>query len=203
MQPEETSARRNAPVNGFDHDPPPIEYAVAEPPGEPLHRTRRPTVGGGFRGDPAQGKALPMTRPGSSSAQFGMDFDYDVGRTLISLHGELDALSVPPFAGVLTALAEHGVRSVTIDLSALRFCNVGGLRAMAELAARLNESDGRVEIVAPGILTRLLDIAELRALFVVDTSNGPDGLIDLETSRGQASRSRPRAGSLERLATGT
>ena len=112
-----------------------------------------------------------------------MDFDYDVGRTLISPHGELDALSVPAFAGVLTALVERGVRSVTIDLSELRFCNVGGLRAMAELAARLNAIEGHVEILAPGILTRMLGIAELRALFVVDVSNGPDGLIDLEASR--------------------
>jgi anti-anti-sigma factor len=113
-----------------------------------------------------------------------MDFDYDVGRTLMSLHGELDALSVPAFAGVLSALVERGVRSVTIDLSELRFCNVGGLRAMAELAARLNAIEGRVEILAPGILTGMLGIAELRALFVVDVSNGADGLIDLEASRG-------------------
>jgi anti-anti-sigma factor len=132
-----------------------------------------------------------------------MDFDYEVGRTLISLHGELDALSVPAFAGVLTALVERGVRSVTIDLSELRFCNVGGLRAMAELAARLNAIEGHVEILAPGILTRMLGIAELRALFVVDVSNGPEGLIDLEASRSQGSMSRPRASSLQRLSTGT
>jgi anti-anti-sigma factor len=132
-----------------------------------------------------------------------MDFDYDVGRTLISLHGELDALSVPAFAGVLTALAERDVRSVTIDLSELRFCNVGGLRAMAELAARLHAIEGRVEILAPGILTGMLDIAELRVLFVIDAGNGSDGLIDLEASRTQVSMSRPRAGSFQRLSTGT
>jgi anti-anti-sigma factor len=132
-----------------------------------------------------------------------MDFDYDVGCTLLSLHGELDALSVPAFAGVLTALAERGVRSVTIDLSELRFCNIGGLRAMAELAARLNAIEGRVEILAPGILTRMLGIAELRALFAVEAGNGSDGLIDLDASRAQLPISRPRASSLHRLSTGT
>jgi anti-anti-sigma factor len=86
----------------------------------------------------------------------------------VRLHGELDALSVPAFAGALLGIAERGTRSVTIDLSDLRFCNVGGLRAMAELAARLHARDGRVTIVAPGILARMLDIGDLKTLFVVD-----------------------------------
>jgi anti-anti-sigma factor len=144
---------------------------------------------------------MPVTRRKSSSAQFGMDFDYDVGRTTISLHGELDALSVPAFAAVLSALVERGVRAVTIDLSDLRFCNVGGLRAMAELSARLNEVDGRVEILAPIILTRMLGIADLQALFVIDERGGQDALVDLEPSRTRSGR--PRASSLQRLSTAT
>jgi anti-sigma B factor antagonist len=103
-----------------------------------------------------------------TGAQFGMEFDYDVGRTVVALHGELDALSVPAFAGALNALADQGARSVTIDLTGLRFCNIGGLRAMTELAARLHADDGRVEIVAPDILMRMLGPADLRSLFVID-----------------------------------
>jgi anti-anti-sigma factor len=110
-------------------------------------------------------------RPKSSSAQFGIDFDYDVDTTFLSLHGELDALSVPAFAGVLRALAERGARSVTIDLSDLRFCNVGGLRAMAELAARLHAVDGKVEIRAPSILMRMLELSDLQSLFVIDDAS--------------------------------
>src|SRR6476646_10295988 len=113
-------------------------------------------------------------RPRPSSAQFGMDIEYDVGAVVMWLSGELDALSVPVFAGALAGLAEQGARVVTIDLAHLRFCNIGGLRAMAELAARLNDVDGRVEIVAPSVLTRMLEIGDLRSLFVLHDLEAPD-----------------------------
>jgi anti-anti-sigma factor len=135
-----------------------------------------------------------------------MDIEYDVGNILLWLSGELDALSVPAFAGTLGALAQQGARVVTIDLTHLRFCNIGGLRAMAELAARLNHVDGRVEIVAPSILTRMLEIGDLRSLFVVHDLDAPDAsgaLVDARTT-GQSSRSgRPRTSSLHRLSSGT
>jgi anti-anti-sigma factor len=149
-----------------------------------------------------------VIRPKRSSAQFGIEFDYDVGRTVLSLHGELDALSAPAFAAVLSALVERGVRSVTIDLDDLRFCNVGGLRAMAELAARLHAVDGRVEILAHGILTGMLGLADLRSLFVIagDAADAPPDVeppgVEPEANRALRS-SRPRTGSLHRLSTGS
>jgi anti-anti-sigma factor len=145
-------------------------------------------------------------RPRPSSAQFGMDIEYDVGATVMWLSGELDALSVPVFAGALSGLAEQGVRVVTIDLTHLRFCNIGGLRAMAELAARLNDVDGRVEIVAPAILTRMLELGDLRSLFVVHDLDPPDSgatTLDLRTLASAPRSSRPRASSLHRLSSGT
>lgn len=77
-------------------------------------------------------------------------------------------MSVPAFAGALLAIAEQGTLAVTIDLSDLRFCNVGGLRAMAELAARLQARGGRVEIIEPSLLARMLEIGDLRSLFVIE-----------------------------------
>ncbi len=58
----------------------------------------------------------------SSAARFGIEFEfeYDVDVTRLTLHGELDALSVPAFAAVSAALVERGVRSVSIDLTDLR-----------------------------------------------------------------------------------
>jgi anti-anti-sigma factor len=141
-----------------------------------------------------------------SSAQFGMDIEYDVGAVVMWLSGELDALSVPVFAGALVGLADQGARVVTIDLTHLRFCNIGGLRAMAELAARLNDIDGRVEIVAPAILTRMLELGDLRSLFVVHDLEQPDpaaAALDLRTAGTAPHSSRPRASSLHRLSSGT
>jgi anti-anti-sigma factor len=146
------------------------------------------------------------TRVSRSSGQFGMEFEYDVGRTAVTLHGELDALSVPAFAGALNALADRGVRRVTIDLADLRFCNIGGLRAMAELATRLHPDDGRVEIVSPDILMRMLTLADLRSLFVIDERPpvpGSPASVDLDLELDRAPRSsRPRASSLHRMSTG-
>lgn len=115
----------------------------------------------------------------TDSTQFGVEFDYDIACTTIRLHGELDALSVPAFAGALNAIAERGAGAVTIDLSELRFCSVGGLRAMAELAARLHVRDGRVTIIDPSLLTRMLEIGDLRSLFVID--DHPESLQRLPT----------------------
>jgi anti-anti-sigma factor len=132
-----------------------------------------------------------------------MAIEYDVESIVMSLSGELDALSVPVFTGALVALAEQGARVVTIDLVHLRFCNIGGLRAMAEVAARLNDVDGRVEIVAPSILTRMLEIGDLRSLFVVHEPDAPSATVDVRVA-GEAPRSgRPRAGSVQPLASGT
>jgi anti-anti-sigma factor len=126
-----------------------------------------------------------------------MDVEYDVGAVVMWLSGELDALSVPVFAGALVGLADQGARVVTIDLTHLRFCNIGGLRAMAQLAARLNDVDGRVEIVAPAILTRMLELGDLRSLFVVHDLEQPEQTdaagptLDLRTAGSGADAVKP------------
>jgi anti-anti-sigma factor len=135
-----------------------------------------------------------------------MDIEYDVRSIVLWLSGEIDALSVPVFAAALVALAEQGARVVTIDLTNLRFCNIGGLRAMAELAARLNDVDGRVEVVAPSILTRMLELGDLRSLFVVhdlEASDASGAAVDLRIAAPGPRSSRPRASSLHRLSSGT
>jgi anti-anti-sigma factor len=135
--------------------------------------------------------------------QFGIGLEYDAGRTIVSVYGELDALSVPAFAGALIGLAESGTRFVTIDLSQLGFCSVGGLRAMAELAARLHAVEGRVEVLAPTILMRMLDLSALNSLFVLGEPRPITGASDdLDSAIGRLPHSgRPRAGSPHRLAT--
>lgn len=147
-----------------------------------------------------------MTNANSSCPRFGIGFDYDVGRVSISLHGELDALGIPAFEGVLRALADRRPRLVTIDLSELRFCNTAGLRVMAELAARLNPSGGRVEIRAPTILMRKLAVSDLRSVFVIaepETTKPSVVAPHFSPVAHPARSSRPRAGTLHRLPSGT
>jgi len=110
-------------------------------------------------------------RPRNPRAQFGVDFDYTGESTSLLLHGELDALSAPAFRAALLTLADRENRVVSIDLSGLVFCNINGLRAMAELAARVNANGGRVEIVSPDVLTRMLELSDLASMFVIREPN--------------------------------
>ena len=113
-------------------------------------------------------------RRGRPHAQFGIDIDTAPGATTVIPHGEIDALSAPVFGAVLDAVSLRAVALVTIDLSDVRFCNITGLRAMTELAARLHASRGRVRIVAPAVLDRMLDLADLRSMFELPDRRAPE-----------------------------
>jgi anti-anti-sigma factor len=140
-------------------------------------------------------------------AQFGIDLETDPDATTVFPRGELDAISAPVFSAVLAALAARGTRFVSIDLSDVRYCNVAALRAMAELAARLHRVDGRVRIVSPGVLDRMLELADLHSLFDLDAAlaAGPVRAADpapLRSTPPVPSR-RPRVGHPHRFSTGT
>src|SRR5262249_20761011 len=81
---------------------------------------------------------VPEARRGGPHASFGIDVDTAPSATTVIPHGEIDALSAPIFGAVLEAVSAHAVALVTIDLSDVRFCNVAGLRAITELAARMH-----------------------------------------------------------------
>jgi anti-anti-sigma factor len=139
-------------------------------------------------------------------AQFGIEVETDPHATTVYPRGELDAISAPVFNAVLAALAERGTRFVSIDLGEVRYCNLAALRAMAELAARLHAVDGRVRIVSSGILDRMLELADLHSLFVLDARlphrKGADDAAP-SASAPPLSPNRPRVGHPHRLATGT
>lgn len=141
-------------------------------------------------------------------AAFGLDIETTARGTTVIPHGELEALSAPVFAAVLDAVAARAPRLVVIDLGDVRFCSVAALRAMAELAARLQATDGRVRIVAPAVLDRMLEVADLRSMFELDDHRLPqcdaDSVRQLVPRAVNAGRSaRPRTTSPRRLATGT
>ena len=149
----------------------------------------------------------PDLRRGRSHTQFGIDIDTATRATTVIPHGEIDALNAPVFGAVLEAVCLRAVEVVTIDLSDVRFCNVAGLRAMTELAARLHASNGRVRIVAPAVLDRMLDLADLRSMFELPDPRTPDAaMVHATVPRRLAKENRsarPRTSSPRRLATGT
>ncbi len=85
--------------------------------------------------------------------------------------GTLDALSVSLFREVTADLAS-GTR-LTLDLSALSFLDSAGLGALIGAARRVNDTGGRVHLVAPGEVVRrlLLDMGFERVAPVFVTAS--------------------------------
>jgi anti-sigma B factor antagonist len=80
---------------------------------------------------------------------------------VLSLRGELDALSCPELRPVLDALAEDG-RRVTVDLSELRLIDSSGVGAMVSLYKRVRANGGDVRFV--GVTAQPLVIFKLLRL---------------------------------------
>ena len=80
---------------------------------------------------------------------------------VLSLRGELDALSCPELRPVLDALAEDG-RRVTVDLSELRLIDSSGVGAMVSLYKRVRANGGEVRFV--GVTAQPLVIFKLLRL---------------------------------------
>ena len=156
----------------------------------------------------ADGATPRDARRGRGRAQFGVDIDTTSGATTVIPHGELDALSAPVFAAVLETVSARFVALVVVDLSEVPFCNVAALRAMTELAARLHGAGGRVRLVEPRVLDRMLDLADLRSMFELDDprpferdAEGAHGTVAHRLA-GAGRSVRPRSSSPHRLATG-
>jgi len=80
---------------------------------------------------------------------------------VLSLRGELDALSCPELRPVLDSLAEDG-RRVTVDLSELRLIDSSGVGAMVSLYKRVRANGGEVRFV--GVTAQPLVIFKLLRL---------------------------------------
>src|SRR4051794_30769987 len=78
------------------------------------------------------------------------------------LRGELDMLSAPILAGRLRAAAKRRPSRIVLDLRALTFMDVSGLRAILD-AARAARHDGRGLVIANPMphIVRLLELTAI------------------------------------------
>ena len=99
------------------------------------------------------GPDRPATAPGPAGYDAGDDASYDEGVLRIShtgaaslvLAGEIDEETYPALVSRLRELAA-GAAEVHLDLSAVRYCDLAGLRAMIRLT-----DAGRRRVVLRGI----------------------------------------------------
>lgn len=103
----------------------------------------------------------------------GPDLVLTVERTAtgatLGVAGELDAYSSPQLESQISKLTDEAVDDVVLDLSATRFLDSSGLRAILSAQRSLQERNGRLRLRAPSeAVRRLLEITGLDDHFDVE-----------------------------------
>ena len=88
---------------------------------------------------------------------------YDDGVALVALTGELDLTVGPLLDAAVSHVLDDGMRSVLLDLDALRFCDSTGLSALLRTCRRVREAGGTCVVAAArGQVQRLLDLTSMK-----------------------------------------
>jgi anti-sigma B factor antagonist len=92
---------------------------------------------------------------------------HDCGhRTTITLAGEIDLTTAPALRVMVEDCLRRGIRTITIDLAALDFCDVSGLNAFLAAAERTASEKGSLRLLHPcPQMARLLDLSGTGFLF--------------------------------------
>jgi anti-sigma B factor antagonist len=91
-------------------------------------------------------------------------------RAVVTISGELDAYSAPSLEEETSRLLADDVSDLVFDLSATRFLDSSGLRAILTAQRRLTDSQGRLALRAPSEpVRRLLDITGLTDHFIIES----------------------------------
>ena len=110
-------------------------------------------------------RCIEWKDPHDDEPRFSLAVEYrSRGRTLVQLGGELDIAGLGSLRRLLYALVEEG-RGVLLDLRALRFVDVPGVRLLVDLAALARRRDCDLAMTgAGGEVARVLDLTRVRPL---------------------------------------
>jgi anti-sigma B factor antagonist len=87
----------------------------------------------------------------------------------VTVRGEVDIHTCGELEKMLTDLADHGARTITIDLSQVAFIDSSGLRALVVGHKALRDQGGSLVISNPSASTaRLFEVTGLDGLFEVE-----------------------------------
>lgn len=113
--------------------------------------------------------------------RFGCDVETAADATWLRLEGELDLSSAPMLRTCLSSLTEAGARHLVIEVSALRFVDASGIRAIAAEARRLRKAGGDVILRNPRPWTRrLFDVLGATDLVTIEEDDdADDAVVDL------------------------
>lgn len=80
---------------------------------------------------------------------------------LFRLTGLIDAFSEPVFRKVLTKCIEEGPKHLILDLSKIEFIDSSGLGVLVQLAKKVQEGDGTLQIVSNPRVTQTVKLVRL------------------------------------------
>jgi anti-anti-sigma factor len=109
--------------------------------------------------------------PHDTPPTFSLAVEYRApGRTRVALRGELDIARLASLRRLLYALVEEG-RGVLLDLGALRFVDVPGVRLLVDVAALARRRDCELAVTgAGGDVARVLELTRVRPLLPLTAS---------------------------------
>lgn len=115
---------------------------------------------------------------------FGVTVGFAGDQAVVGLRGEVDILTAPELAAVLTAVIDRGHSSVVLDLTETTFMGVAGLRIIGAATDRLGSSRGGFSLRSPSAqVRRLLDITGLSETVHV-AHDGDVNAVEVETGQG-------------------
>ncbi len=89
---------------------------------------------------------------------FGVTVGFTGDQAVVGVRGEVDLLTAPELAAILTAVIDGGHSSVVLDLAETTFMGVAGLRIIEAATDRLGSSRGGLSLRSPSAqVRRLLD----------------------------------------------
>ena len=91
----------------------------------------------------------------------------------IQLGGEVDRATCPQLRAVLVELIDRGFHQLTIDLEQVGFLDCTGIGVLVDALRRVEEHDGRLELVRPRpFVRRVLTLTGMAALLPAHTLDG-------------------------------
>jgi anti-anti-sigma factor len=122
-------------------------------------------------------------------SDFSVAASFVDGSVVLSLTGEVDALTAPEFDAFFETMIDRGHRSVVLDLSGLRFMDASGLAVIARGADRLEVSGGTFTIRTPAAMVKqMLDITGFARLVRLDQRESDYGHLGPEEITGDGVR---------------
>ena len=119
-----------------------------------------------------------MSAPFDPIEAFGLTVSFAGDRAVVAVRGEVDLLTAPEVAAVLTAVIDRGHLSVVLDLAETTFMGVAGLRVIEAATHRLSPLRSGLFLRSPSAqVRRLLDLTGLS-----DTVNVDDHRHDVDAA---------------------